>query len=154
MNDRISRYGHILSPSSVTNLISSTFWMAAKHSDRFYVVQDRNTLGVAYSRHEEKAAIHLSLKHNISVASERMFHERIFRAWSTHVCFTLSFTLVGNFRLHMPQNVSEEKHSLSLHTKGTGLSRTGYGQRLESEWETGYLLKDCALLVKSLNLQV
>lgn len=91
---------------------------------------------------------------HISVASERMFHERIFRAWSTHVCFTLSFTLVGNFRLHMPQNVSEEKHSLSLHTKGTGLSRTGYGQWLESEWETGYLLKDCALLVKSLNLQV
>lgn len=70
------------------------------------------------------------------------------------MCFTLSFTLVGNFRLHMCQSVSEEKHTLSLHTKDTGISRAGYGQWLESEWVTGHLLKDCALLVNSLKLQV
>lgn len=58
------------------------------------------------------------------------------------MCFTLSFTLVGNFRLHMCQSVSKEKHSLSLHTQGTSISRTGYGQRLESEWVIDHLLKD------------
>lgn len=94
VSNRIGRYGHMLSPSSVTSLRVTAIFIfflldGFKTFKRQDLVQDRHIPGVTSSRHVEKAASHLSLKHaHFCHCRRNVLWKILQRVEGTYVCFT------------------------------------------------------------------